>query len=110
MKAALRLHSTLLNTTECSLAKSTLPTWNFVENKSVQKHFTFKDFKEAWEFMKLTAKVAEQHDHHPEWTNVFKRVEVRLTTHSAGGLTLKDVWLAKFMDQAESIVKHEHDE
>lgn len=110
MKVAFRLFSSLLSTSEYSVAKSALPTWTFAENKSVRKLFTFKDFKEAWEFMELVAKVAEQHDHHPEWSNVYNRVDVTLTTHSAGGLTSNDVWLAKFMDKAETLVKHEHEE
>ena len=58
----------------------------------------FKDFKEAWAFMTQVALFAEQHDHHPEWFNVYNRVEITLTTHDAGGLSERDVAMADFID------------
>ena len=65
---------------------------------AIAKTFRFGDFKQAFAFMAATALKAEQMDHHPEWFNVYNRVEVVLTTHDAGGVTEKDVELARFMD------------
>lgn len=65
---------------------------------AIAKTFVFKDFNEAFGFMSRVALVAEKHDHHPEWKNVYKTVEVVLSTHDAGGLTAKDVALAEAMD------------
>jgi 4a-hydroxytetrahydrobiopterin dehydratase len=61
--------------------------------------FVFKDFSEAFGFMARAALVAEKLDHHPEWSNVYKTVEVTLSTHDAGGLTELDVKLAEAMDK-----------
>lgn len=66
--------------------------------KAIQREFKFADFSEAFGFMARAALSAEAMDHHPEWSNVYNRVSVRLTTHDAGGLTAKDVALAKAMD------------
>jgi len=65
---------------------------------AITKTFSFKDFNEAFGFMSRVALVAEKHDHHPEWRNVYKTVEVVLSTHDAGGLTMKDIELAKAMN------------
>lgn len=65
---------------------------------AIVKTFKFADFKTAWGFMSSAALKAEQMDHHPEWFNVYNRVEVTLTTHDADGVTLKDTELAEFMD------------
>ena len=65
---------------------------------AIQKKFVFKDFSEAFGFMSRVALAAEKMDHHPEWFNVYKTVEVTLSTHDAGGLTEKDIALAKVMD------------
>ena len=110
MKAISRTFAELLNKTQLASLKSSLPTWEIKESKLISKRFTFRDFKGAWEFMGLVAKVADQHDHHPEWKNVYNKVDGELTTHSAGGLTTNDVWLAKFMDNAENLIKSEHEE
>jgi 4a-hydroxytetrahydrobiopterin dehydratase len=67
---------------------------------AIQKKFVFKDFNEAFGFMSRVALAAEKMDHHPEWFNVYKTVEVTLSTHDAGGVTEKDIALAKFMDGA----------
>ena len=67
---------------------------------AIAKTFQFADFNAAWGFMSRCALYAEAADHHPEWRNVYNRVEVTLTTHDAGGLTEKDVALAKRMDSA----------
>ncbi|MCR8724862.1 4a-hydroxytetrahydrobiopterin dehydratase [Frigidibacter sp. ROC022] len=65
---------------------------------ALTKTFTFHNFSEAFSWMTRVALLAEKIDHHPEWTNVYKRVEVRLSTHSAGGLTALDVEMATAMD------------
>ncbi|MGK2742492.1 4a-hydroxytetrahydrobiopterin dehydratase [Tepidicaulis sp. LMO-SS28] len=66
---------------------------------AITKTFTFKDFNEAFGWMARIALIAEKSDHHPEWFNVFKTVEVTLSTHDAGGITEKDIKLAKAMDK-----------
>ena len=65
---------------------------------AITKTYQFKSFSQAWGFMSRVALHAEKADHHPEWTNVYGRVEVTLATHSAGGVTEKDVALAKKME------------
>ena len=65
---------------------------------AIGRIFTFKDFNEAFGFMARVALVAEKRDHHPEWRNVYKTVEVVLSTHDADGVTQKDIDLAKAMD------------
>ena len=65
---------------------------------AITKTYQFKSFSQAWGFMSRVALYAEKADHHPEWTNVYGRVEVTLATHSAGGVTDKDVALAKKME------------
>jgi 4a-hydroxytetrahydrobiopterin dehydratase len=74
-------------------------TWTRVKaRKAIHKSYTFRDFNQAFGFMTRAALVAEQMNHHPEWFNVYNRVDVTLTTHDAGGVTEKDVALAKAMD------------
>ncbi len=70
------------------------------DRDAITKEFRFKDFNAAFGFMSRVALFAEKHDHHPEWTNVYNRVEVTLSTHDSGGVTDKDVALAHFMDEA----------
>ena len=65
---------------------------------AISKAYQFKSFSQAWGFMSRVALFAEKTDHHPEWTNVYGRVEVTLTTHSAAGVTEKDVALARKME------------
>ncbi|MEO1475214.1 MAG: 4a-hydroxytetrahydrobiopterin dehydratase [Pseudomonadota bacterium] len=81
-------------------AIGTLSGWSVLdgERDAISKTFRLADFKTAWAFMSATALKAEQMDHHPEWFNVYNRVEVVLTTHDAGGVTQKDVELGQFMD------------
>ena len=77
-----------------------LPAWRMVDGRdAIQRKFKFKDFNEAFGFMTRAALVAEKMDHHPEWANVWNRVEVTLATHSANGLTELDVKLAEAMDK-----------
>ncbi len=71
---------------------------NLPHRDAIQKKFVFKDFNEAFGFMSRVALAAEKMDHHPEWFNVYKTVEVTLSTHDKGGVTEKDIALAKFMD------------
>ena len=66
---------------------------------AITKTFQFKSFSQAWGFMSRVALYAEKADHHPEWTNVYGRVVVTLSTHTAGGVTEKDVALAHKMEQ-----------
>lgn len=80
-------------------ALQALPGWTEVTGRdAIAKTFVFRDFNEAFGFMARAALVAEKHDHHPEWRNVYKTVEVVLSTHDAGGLTAKDVDLARAMN------------
>lgn len=69
------------------------------ERDAIEKAYRFADFKTAFAFMSATALKAEQMDHHPEWFNVYNKVDVILTTHDADGVTQKDLELAGFMDQ-----------
>jgi 4a-hydroxytetrahydrobiopterin dehydratase len=78
-----------------------LPGWRAADGRdAISKEFCFKDFNAAFGFMSRVALYAEKADHHPEWFNVYNRVEVTLATHDAGGVTEKDVALARFMDQS----------
>jgi 4a-hydroxytetrahydrobiopterin dehydratase len=73
--------------------------WSDVAGRdAIARTFSFKDFNEAFGFMARVALVAEKSDHHPEWRNVYKTVEVVLSTHDADGVTLRDVDLAKVMN------------
>lgn len=74
--------------------------WSEVTGRdAITKKFVFQDFNQAFGFMSRAALVAEKMDHHPEWFNVYKTVEVTLSTHDAGGLTDRDVKLAEAMDK-----------
>lgn len=75
--------------------------WRAVDGRdAIAKGFKFKDFNAAFGFMTRVALYADKADHHPEWSNVYNKVDVTLSTHDAGGVTEKDVDLAKFMDSA----------
>jgi 4a-hydroxytetrahydrobiopterin dehydratase len=77
-----------------------LPLWREVPGRDViGRKFEFHDFNGAFGFMARVALLAERMDHHPEWMNVYRTVDVRLTTHDAGGLTAKDIRMAKAMDE-----------
>ena len=76
-----------------------LDEWDFDEARdAITRSFTFEDFPEAFGFMARVALLAEKADHHPEWTNVWNRVDILLTTHDAGGLSHRDVDLARAID------------
>jgi len=80
-------------------ALAALPHWKEVPGRdAIQRSLKFADFTQAWGFMTKVALAAEKADHHPEWSNVYNRVEIVLSTHDAGGLSDKDVALAKFID------------
>ncbi len=77
----------------------TLPGWTLADDKkSIRKNFKFKDFNAAWGFMSRIALYAEKHDHHPEWFNVYNRVDIVLTTHDADGVSERDIAMATFME------------
>ena len=81
-------------------ALSDLDGWIMVDDRdAITKTFSFKDFSEAFGFMSRVALIAEKLNHHPEWFNVYRTVEVTLSTHDAGGLTELDVHLASAMDR-----------
>jgi 4a-hydroxytetrahydrobiopterin dehydratase len=82
-------------------ALALLPGWRAVEGReAIARTFRFKGFADAFAFMTRVALEAEKLDHHPEWSNVYDRVEVVLTTHDAGGVTGMDVALARVMDRS----------
>ena len=68
------------------------------DGDAIARSFRFRDFAEAWGFMSRVALLAERHDHHPDWRNAWNRVDVRLTTHDAGGVTERDLALARAID------------
>jgi 4a-hydroxytetrahydrobiopterin dehydratase len=88
-----------LSDAERSEALAALPGWTWDEERdAIARSFRFRDFGEAFAFMTRVALAAEQADHHPEWSNVWNRVDILLTTHDAKGLTARDVALAKRID------------
>jgi 4a-hydroxytetrahydrobiopterin dehydratase len=76
-----------------------LPAWEVAHGRdAIRRELRFRDFSEAWGFMSRVALLAEQHNHHPDWSNVWSTVRIELSTHDAGGLTGKDVALARAID------------
>ena len=76
-----------------------LPQWRLLPDRdAIARDFKFRDFSAAWGFMARVALLAERWDHHPEWSNVYNRVSVTLTTHDASGLSERDVALARAID------------
>jgi len=86
-----------LTEAEIALALTSLPGWNR-DGEFLVRHYKFKDFTHAFAFMARVALLAEKADHHPEWSNVYNRVDIRLTTHDADGLTGRDTALAAAID------------
>jgi 4a-hydroxytetrahydrobiopterin dehydratase len=85
---------------ERKAAMARLKGWSEAQGRdAISKKFVFADFNAAFGFMTRAALVAEKFDHHPEWFNVYKTVDVTLSTHDAGGLTEKDIKLAELMDK-----------
>jgi 4a-hydroxytetrahydrobiopterin dehydratase len=85
-------------------ALQSLPGWQAVQGRdAIVKTFVFADFNTAFGFMTRVAIQAEKADHHPEWFNVYNRVEITLTTHDAGGLSQRDIDLATFIEAAAAM-------
>ena len=78
-----------------------LNNWSLL-NDGIEKQFVFKDFNEAFSFMSRVALLAEKMQHHPDWSNVYNKVHVRLNTHDSGGITRKDIEMATQIDQFSS--------
>lgn len=77
-----------------------LPEWTLrTDGVAIERSFKFRDFGEAFGFMARVALLAEKHDHHPEWSNVYNRVAIVLTTHDAGGLSERDTKMARAIDK-----------
>ena len=88
-----------LSAGERDAALKELRNWQMVKDRdAIQRSFKFKNFSEAWGFMARVALLAESQDHHPEWFNVYNKVDITLSTHDAGGLSARDVKLAKTID------------
>ena len=88
-----------LSSEEIQAALPTIENWSFDQEKgSITRTFEFGNFIEAWGFMSKVAILAEKHDHHPEWFNVYNQVRITLTTHDAGGFFKRDVELAVEID------------
>jgi 4a-hydroxytetrahydrobiopterin dehydratase len=86
---------TRLNDAERGTLSQTLPGWTLINGRdAIERTLQFRDFSEAWGFMNRVALLAESQNHHPEWSNVWNRVHIVLSTHDAGGLTANDVKLA----------------
>ncbi|MFW2831601.1 4a-hydroxytetrahydrobiopterin dehydratase [Sphingomonas sp. ID0503] len=84
-------------------ALNELPDWTYdAERDAITRRYTFADFSAAFGFMARVALLAEKADHHPEWSNVWNRVDVLLTTHDAGGLSERDVKMARAIDSLSS--------
>lgn len=96
-----------LTDAERQAALRELQDWAEVEGRdAITRSFRFADFKEAFAFMTRIALQAERMDHHPEWSNVYNRVEILLTTHDAGGISQRDVALARFIDRIAPLRDH----
>ncbi|MGC6331684.1 4a-hydroxytetrahydrobiopterin dehydratase [Rhizorhabdus sp. FW153] len=88
-----------LNEAERADALDALPDWDYDESRdAITRRFTFPDFSAAFAFMTRVALYAEKNDHHPEWSNVWNRVDVLLTTHDAGGLSHRDIAMAEAIE------------
>ena len=89
----------MLSEAEQTAALRTLnPKWKRRDEKGIERTFLFKDFVSAFGFMSSVALLAEKSDHHPEWSNVYNRVVIYLSTHDCGGLSARDFELAKAID------------
>lgn len=88
-----------LSDTERRAALEDLTEWRLVDGRdAIRRVFRFADFSAAWGFMTRVALQAEKLDHHPEWSNVYNTVDITLSTHDCGGLSERDVALARFID------------
>ena len=90
---------TRLTDSERSAGLAKLPAWRLLpDREAIHRSLQFADFIAAWGFMARVALFAEKHDHHPEWFNVYNRVDITLATHDAGGLSQRDLDLAAIID------------
>ncbi|MBW7945574.1 MAG: 4a-hydroxytetrahydrobiopterin dehydratase [Sphingomonadaceae bacterium] len=88
-----------LSDSERAALLTALPAWTLDEARDgIARSFRFRDFVEAFGFMSRVALLAEKADHHPEWSNVWNRVDILLTTHDAGGLSMRDIEMARAID------------
>jgi 4a-hydroxytetrahydrobiopterin dehydratase len=90
---------------------ATVPLWQYSAQRGgmISREFVFADFVEAFGFMTEVALLAEKRNHHPEWSNVYNRLSVTLTTHDANGLSMNDIELARLMDRASTGRASPHD-
>ena len=101
-----------LTSTQLTPLLPTLPDWRFDAARGglIAREYKFHDFAQAFGFMAQIAVIAESRNHHPEWFNVYNRVQVTLTTHDASGLTMKDVELARAMDRVAAALAQQAQE
>ncbi len=93
-----------LNAEARARALAELPRWAPAHGRDAsQKSFRFKSFNRAWGFMSRVALAAEAMNHHPEWSNVYNRVEIVLTTHECGGLSERDIQLARKIEEISGV-------
>jgi 4a-hydroxytetrahydrobiopterin dehydratase len=86
---------------------ATLPGWTLAAGSdAISRHLEFPDFAEAFAFMTRVAFAAQQRDHHPSWSNTFNVVDITLSTHSAKGLTMKDIEMARLIDRVATAASH----
>lgn len=89
-----------LSEAEIAALLAELPDWTpRADRRAISRTFRFRDFSEAFAFMTRAALLAEQQDHHPEWSNVYNRVEITLTTHDCGGLSARDAKMARAIEK-----------
>ncbi len=90
-----------LNVEQLDVALQSLPAWKRHSRRdAIRRQYTFDDFAQAFAFMTQVALMAEKRNHHPEWSNVYNKVDITLTTHDAEGVTGRDIELARYADQA----------
>jgi 4a-hydroxytetrahydrobiopterin dehydratase len=87
-----------LNSQEIAVKLQDFPNWNYLNN-GIEKHFKFKDFVTTMQVMNAIAEVAEAQNHHPEWSNVYNKLHIRLTTHDCDGVSDKDFELAEAIEK-----------
>lgn len=86
---------------ESLLEKYSLTEWTFTE-KSIQREFTFRDFLDAFSFLTKVAIISEKLNHHPDWSGVYNKVNIKLQTHEVGGVTLQDIMMASDVQKLTS--------
>jgi 4a-hydroxytetrahydrobiopterin dehydratase len=90
-----------MNPEQLDVALQSLPAWKrHGRRDAIRRQYTFDDFPQAFSFMTQVAIIAEKRNHHPEWSNVYNKVDITLTTHDAEGVTGRDIELARYADQA----------